>query len=196
MKMLKVAKREYLERVKKKSFVIGTILGPLLMATMIVLPGLLFELSPETQEKIAVVDRTGGLFDDFEKALGDTLKDGSAMFLLRRVEVGGAGFDETKKQLGYEVESDALDGYLVIPEDVSEEGKAIFRSHAYVTDPGPLDKQGFCLDGGKASEEDCKWLVEAAKVCKDESLPVNVETCGHLLKEVIRQRKTKRAGVE
>ena len=124
--MLKVAKREYLERVKKKSFVIGTILGPLLMATMIVLPGLLFELSPETQEKIAVVDRTGGLFDDFEKALGDTLKDGSAMFLLRRVEVGGAGFDETKKQLGYEVESDALDGYLVIPEDVSEEGKATF----------------------------------------------------------------------
>ena len=79
---------------------------------------------------------------------------------------------------------------------LSEEGKAIFRSHAYVTDPGPLDKQGFCLDGGKASEEDCKWLVEAAKVCKDESLPVNVETCGHLLKEVIRQRKTKRAGIE
>ena len=126
MKMLKVAKREYLERVKKKSFIIGTILGPLLMATMIVLPGLLFELSPETQEKVAVVDRTGGLFDDFERALGDTLKDGSRMFLLRRVEVGAAGFDETKKQLGYEVESDVIDGYLVIPEEVSEEGRATF----------------------------------------------------------------------
>jgi len=124
--MLKVAKREYLDRVKKKSFLIGTILGPLLMATMIVLPGLLFELSPETQEKIAVVDRTGGLFDDFERALGDTLKDGSPMFLLRRVKVVGSGFDETKKQLGYEVESDVLDGYLVIPEEVSEEGKATF----------------------------------------------------------------------
>ena len=126
MKMLKVAKREYLERVKKKSFIIGTILGPLLMATMIVLPGLLFELSPETQEKVAVVDRTGGLFDDFERALGDTLKDGSRMFLLRRVEVGAAGFEETKKQLGYEVESDVIDGYLVIPEEVSEEGRATF----------------------------------------------------------------------
>jgi ABC-2 type transport system permease protein len=126
MKLLKVAKREYLERVKKKSFLIGTILGPLLMATMIVLPGLIFELSPETREKIAVVDRTGFLYDDFVKALGDTLKDGSPMFLLRCVEVGGAGFDETKKQLGYEVESDVLDGYLVIPEEVSEEGKATF----------------------------------------------------------------------
>jgi molybdate transport system substrate-binding protein len=79
---------------------------------------------------------------------------------------------------------------------LSEDGKAIFRSHAYVTDPGPLDKDSFCTDGGKATENDCKWLVQAAKVCKDETIPVNVESCGHLIKEVIRQRKTKRAGVE
>ncbi|HER43130.1 MAG TPA: ABC transporter permease, partial [Candidatus Eisenbacteria bacterium] len=61
-----------------------------------------------------------------EKALGDTLEDGSPMFLLRRVEAGDAGFEETKKQLGYEVESDVIDGYLVIPENVSEEGTATF----------------------------------------------------------------------
>jgi hypothetical protein len=65
-----------------------------------------------------------------------------------------------------------------------------------VTDPGPLDDESFCADGGKASADDCKWLVQAAKVCKDETTPVNVETCGHLIKEVMRQRKTKRAGVE
>ena len=65
-----------------------------------------------------------------------------------------------------------------------------------MTSPGALDDQGFCLDGGRASEDDCKWLVQAAKVCKDETIPVNVETCGHLIKEVIRQRKTKRSGVE
>ena len=79
---------------------------------------------------------------------------------------------------------------------LSEEGEAIFRSHAYVTDPGPLDEDGFCLDGGKATEEDCKWLVEAARVCKDESLPVNESTCGHLVGEVLRQRQTNRAGTE
>ena len=126
MKLLKVAKREYLERVKKKSFIIGTILGPILMATMIVLPGLIFELSPETREQIAVVDRTGVLYEDFKKALSDTLKDGNPMFLLNRVEVGGAGFEETKRQLGIEVENDVLDGYLVIPEEVAEQGKATF----------------------------------------------------------------------
>ncbi len=79
---------------------------------------------------------------------------------------------------------------------LSDQGAAIFRSHAYVTDPGPLDAEGFCLDGGKATADDCKWLVEAARVCKDESIPVNVETCGHLVKEVLRQRQTKRAGIE
>jgi len=77
---------------------------------------------------------------------------------------------------------------------LSDEGKAIFRSHAYVTDPGPLDDQGFCTDGGKATHDDCHWLVQAARVCKDESLPVNEETCGPLVKEVLRQRRTRRAG--
>ena len=126
MKLLKVAKREYLERVKKKSFLIGTILGPLMMATMVVLPGLLFELSPETQENIAVVDSTETLYEDFEKALADTLEDGNKMFLLRQVNVGVDGFDETKRQLDLEVESDVIDGYLFIPEEVSEKGKATF----------------------------------------------------------------------
>lgn len=78
---------------------------------------------------------------------------------------------------------------------LSDEGKAIFRSHAYVIDPGPLDREGFCTDP-KASEDDCKWLVQAARVCKDERLPVTADTCGHLVKEVLRQRQTKRSGCE
>jgi molybdate transport system substrate-binding protein len=77
---------------------------------------------------------------------------------------------------------------------LSDDGAAIFRSHAYVTDPGPLDEDGFCTDGGKASKNDCKWLVEAAKVVKDKSIPVNEKTCGHLVGEVQRQRQTERAG--
>jgi len=77
---------------------------------------------------------------------------------------------------------------------LSSEAKEVFRSHAYVVDPGPLDKDGFCTDDGKASEEDCKWLVEAVKVARDDSIPVNKKTCGHLVGEVKRQRKTTRAG--
>ena len=126
MKLLKVAKREYLERVKKKSFLIGTILGPVTMAALVVAPGLLFELTPETQEKIAVIDHTGYLFDNFERALGDTLESGAPMFVLREVTSGGSDIEEIKSTLGIEVESDALDGYIEIPENVVDEGKATF----------------------------------------------------------------------
>ena len=77
---------------------------------------------------------------------------------------------------------------------LSDEAKKIFRSHAYVIDPGPLDKDGFCTDGGKASADDCKWLVEAVKVARNDSIPMNEKTCGPLVGEVKRQRKTTRAG--
>jgi len=77
---------------------------------------------------------------------------------------------------------------------VSDEGKVIFRSHAYVTDAGPLDAEGFCTDGGRASEKDMQYLIAAAAAVKDHSLPVSEETVGPLVGEVTRQRMTTRAG--
>ncbi|MBN2576686.1 MAG: molybdate ABC transporter substrate-binding protein [Deltaproteobacteria bacterium] len=74
---------------------------------------------------------------------------------------------------------------------LSEEGREIFHSHAYGIDVGPLDAEGFSADDGKATALDMKWLVEAARVAKDPSIPVSPATVGHLIKEVTRQRKTK-----
>ncbi|MEW5692389.1 MAG: extracellular solute-binding protein [Candidatus Hydrogenedentota bacterium] len=62
---------------------------------------------------------------------------------------------------------------------LSDEGKKIFHSHAYCIDPNKVD-------------EDMKWLVEASKVAKDPSIPVTEETVGPFVKEVKRQRETKR----
>ncbi len=50
--------REYLTRVRKKSFIIMTILGPILMAALFVIPVFLAQLEGETKT-IAVVDETG-----------------------------------------------------------------------------------------------------------------------------------------
>jgi len=77
---------------------------------------------------------------------------------------------------------------------LSKEGAAIFRSHAYVVSTGPLDSEGFCLDGGKASQDDCKFLVRAAATVKDAKAACNATTVGHLIGEVQRQRKSTRAG--
>ena len=74
---------------------------------------------------------------------------------------------------------------------LSDEGRDIFHSHAYGLEVGPVDGEGFSADDGRATAEDMKWLVEAARVAKDPSLPVSPATVGHLIKEVTRQRKTK-----
>jgi molybdate transport system substrate-binding protein len=71
---------------------------------------------------------------------------------------------------------------------LSDEAKKVFHSHALLTEPGPADADGFCADGGQATDQDLRYLVEAARVAKDPSLPVNEETCGHLVAEVRRQR--------
>jgi molybdate transport system substrate-binding protein len=76
---------------------------------------------------------------------------------------------------------------------LSKQGKDIFHSHAYAVNPDiPVDKQGFALDG--TTDKDMKYLVNAAKAVKDKSYPVNAKTVGDLIGEVMRQRRTTRAG--
>jgi molybdate transport system substrate-binding protein len=75
---------------------------------------------------------------------------------------------------------------------LSPEAREIFREHAYGIDVGAKDADGFCADGGKATDEDMKWLVEAARVAKDPALPASAATVGPLVAEVMRQRTTRR----
>lgn len=76
---------------------------------------------------------------------------------------------------------------------LSDEGRAIFHTHAYAVNPViPVDENGFCLDG--TTDKDMGYLVNAAKAVKDESFPVTKETVGDLVGEVERQKKSKRAG--
>lgn len=65
-KILLIIQREYLSRVKKKSFVIMTIVGPILMAAMIILPTYLSTLGNDTQKSIAVLDETGWFHEKFK----------------------------------------------------------------------------------------------------------------------------------
>lgn len=53
-----IIKREYLTRVKKKSFIIMTILGPILMAALMIVPVIISRMSDE-QKTIAVIDEHG-----------------------------------------------------------------------------------------------------------------------------------------
>lgn len=69
-KILLIIQREYLTRVKKKSFLILTFLTPLLFAAMMILPAWLAVHNAESNENILVIDRSGlfaGKLNDSDK---------------------------------------------------------------------------------------------------------------------------------
>ncbi|MGH9363723.1 MAG: ABC transporter permease [Thermoanaerobaculia bacterium] len=64
-KLFAIFKREYLQTVRKKSFIILTVLMPFLMAALMLIPGLLISKS-FGEKRVAVLDGTGRLREAFE----------------------------------------------------------------------------------------------------------------------------------
>ncbi len=61
-KIIHIIQREYLSRVRKKSFIIMTILGPLLFAAMIMAPIFISRIEDSSRRQIAVID-SSSIFD-------------------------------------------------------------------------------------------------------------------------------------
>lgn len=61
-----IIQREYLTRVRKRSFIVMTLLGPILMAAIMIVPIFLATMSNNKERKIAVLDETGIFFEKFQ----------------------------------------------------------------------------------------------------------------------------------
>ena len=73
--VLAIVKREYLQRVKTKGFWIGTLLVPVFVGSITLLPGLLMATA-ETRQKLVLVDETGKVAAPF--AARANARDGKA----------------------------------------------------------------------------------------------------------------------
>lgn len=62
-----IIQREYLTRVKKRSFIVMTLLGPILMAAMLIVPIYISQLQDKSR-KIAVLDETGLFYNKFQNS--------------------------------------------------------------------------------------------------------------------------------
>jgi ABC-2 type transport system permease protein len=60
-KLLAIIKREYVQRVRTKFFVVMTVLGPLMLVVFTIVPGLLFSIKAGGDTRIAIVDQTDGM---------------------------------------------------------------------------------------------------------------------------------------
>lgn len=121
-KILSVIKKEYIQIVRTKGFIIGTILGPVLMASFLVVPIIMSSVSVEKQETIGVVDLSHEIFADLDKKLDGKdyrLKEGFRRYVLRKFVIPyGGSVDELKKDLNARVLNKELSAYILIPEDV------------------------------------------------------------------------------
>ena len=123
-KILSVIKREYIQIVRTKGFIIGTVLGPVFMLALIVVPIIVSSASVEKQETIGVVDLTNEIFMELDSKLdhGDyRLKDGFRRYVLEKFEPS-PGVEELRNELRERVLKKEISAYIYIPEDVLEAG--------------------------------------------------------------------------
>jgi len=118
-KLWAIVRREYVERVRTKAFVIGTIVGPLLMAALMIVPTLMAR-SKTKPLRVAVVDATGSLRSEVEQALREAKDDGRSRF---DVQPGASDAgDAAREPLRKAVKDQSLDGYVLLPKDVLRDG--------------------------------------------------------------------------
>jgi ABC-2 type transport system permease protein len=122
-KLFAVARREYLERVRTKTFVISTILGPLLMAAMMVVPAIMATRGGKPLH-VAVVDEGGALQAAAEQALRDARSEDKPRFL---VAPSDGGSPQVRiAALKRQVLARQLDGYVVLPLGAVESASASY----------------------------------------------------------------------
>ncbi|MDZ7360849.1 MAG: ABC transporter permease [candidate division KSB1 bacterium] len=123
-KMWTVLRREYLARVKTKGFIIGTIVLPLVMLAMFVVPVLLVFLKSDESKQIVVIDQTGVVFDSLYAALDETNEAGQRLYNFVQQQVPDEELETAKKSLSARVNKGEIDGYIIIPRSVFENGSA------------------------------------------------------------------------
>ncbi|MBI2620066.1 MAG: ABC transporter permease [Ignavibacteriales bacterium] len=131
MKFLRVAKWEFLEKIKSKAFLISLILLPVIMVLFSVLPGFLVSRAEEKATIVGVVDETGLIAGPLAKRLDEKYKlpDGGPTYVLRNLAAEG-GFDPGQlRSFGNRLVADGeIEGFFTIPVAVFDSGSVIYRA--------------------------------------------------------------------
>ena len=157
-KFYAVVKREYIQRVRTKFFVVATILGPVMMAAFTVVPALMFSSKLGGPMRLAIVDQTGKMYERVAKEIvsGRERRDDSASaktlsqppvgpaarqqqidqvgklikptFVVEEARLDHRSLDEAKSNLEVRIRNRELDGYVVLPPNLLKDGQPEFRA--------------------------------------------------------------------
>lgn len=121
-KVWAVVRREFVERVRTKWFLISTILGPVFMIVVTVLPAVLAGSSGGARH-IGLLDEGSG---SLAERLVTQLETGN-QFRVDRVTTSESGAAAAMQSLTERVQAKALDGFLVVSGATLESGKLEYR---------------------------------------------------------------------
>jgi ABC-2 type transport system permease protein len=127
-----VIRREFVEKVRNKWFIVSTVLGPILMAAFLIVPILLAERGGRSRS-VAVVDVGAGVFGErLTRALDElTLVDAT------RLETTPERMAGVEDSLARAVGAKAVDGFLIVSAQTVEDGRAEYRG-ANVSSPADM----------------------------------------------------------
>jgi len=124
-RLASVARREYVERVRSKAFMVSTVLGPLILAGFMVVPTLVMARQRGKPLRVAVLDGEGTLRGPVEESLGRREAAGSARFDVRPGPAGTG--EEARNALRASVLKGDLDAYVYLPPDAVERSAAEYH---------------------------------------------------------------------
>ncbi|HEU4770031.1 MAG TPA: ABC transporter permease, partial [Pyrinomonadaceae bacterium] len=160
-KFLAVVKREYLQRVRAKMFIVSTILLPVVMSLFGVVPAVILSIEAGGPLRVAVVDETGKMYGPLQAAFRDeseeeevaqssspeaqvnstrrgTTQMGSRSFQFTEVKAEGRSPDQVKADLDRQLLAKQLDGYLILPPNFIQTSQAQFFNN----NPGDMVSRG------------------------------------------------------
>lgn len=119
-----IIKREFITRVQSKAFVITTIITPLLLGLLMVVPSYLMQMDEQKEYNIVISDPGNQVFDELLQQMNDTLETGIKKYQFIRKEQKTDITDEMKKSL----EEEKYEAFVFIPSSVSDSGEIVYYS--------------------------------------------------------------------
>jgi ABC-2 type transport system permease protein len=138
-KFLAVLKREYLQRVRAKMFIVSTILLPVVMSLFGIVPAVILNIDAGGPMRVDVIDQTGKMYGRLQDALesdevSSEQKDepqsspemARRQFHLEQVASVGPDAAAERARLDERLRAKQIDGYLVLSPSFMQDGKAEF----------------------------------------------------------------------
>ncbi|CAN5669812.1 ABC transporter permease [soil metagenome] len=122
-----IIKREFRERVAAKSFLAGTLIFPLLMIALLLLPRFIGDSGSEWK-LVLVSEAPAGVAETFGRVLAMPAVADREKANRYRLETMAGPIATARERLADRLPTKEIDGYIALPADILESGSILFRA--------------------------------------------------------------------